>query len=105
MIGPPVLSVFLFVLAFCIVRTIPETAPYADTLDGPGVAKPAAIETHHSLRELRHTATKYPQLLVFLGCKALITLSYMLLESNFAYYTSQRFQLQPKSNGCVYKQS
>ena len=99
------LSVFLFAVAFCIVRTIPETAPYAETLESPGGRavgrKPAAVEAQHSWGNFRQSAAKYPQLVIFLGCKAAITLAYMLLESTFALYTSQRFDLSPKTNGCV----
>eukprot|EP00658_Telonema_sp_P-2_P037937 TRINITY_DN27271_c0_g1_i2.p1 TRINITY_DN27271_c0_g1~~TRINITY_DN27271_c0_g1_i2.p1 ORF type:complete len:471 (-),score=84.38 TRINITY_DN27271_c0_g1_i2:150-1562(-) len=96
MVAPPALSVLLFMVAFAIVRSMPETAPYADQIDAPVQKRSSTWEQTRGFK-----LDKYPQLVVFLGCKAVITLAYLLLEFSFALYTSQRFGLEPKANGFV----
>ena len=63
-------------------------------VEAPIQKKPSTWEQTRGFK-----ADKYPQLVVFLGCKAIITLAYLLLEFSFALYTSERFGLEPKANG------
>lgn len=94
-VGPPVISVCLFVLSFLLVRSMPETAPFAET-EEPMLAAP---KPQSALKGFKYR--KYPQLVFFLGCKSMVTLGYLLLEFSFALYTSQKFGLDPKANGFV----
>jgi predicted MFS family arabinose efflux permease len=87
-------------ISFGLVKTLPETAPNALEVANK-MPTPELNDVETAASWTGYPISKYPQLLVFLAAKAIIGLSYLLMEFSFSLYTSERFELSHKANGFV----
>jgi len=102
---PPIIAVCLFLVALAIVTvSLPETSPKMRT-DLPPKRKQDATDASSEDGEGEQltgfSPSKYPQVMRILGARCLVDVAYLMVETTFAIYTTQRFNLAAKQTGLV----
>ena len=110
-VAPPLLAVLLFLIAYAVVRAgLPETAPARELLRTDGAAKGAKGGTDADDRPSSWTdglvrfvelGRRFPLLARLLSARLVVDLGFMLMQSTFAMFTLERYDLQPRGTGLV----
>ena len=103
---PPVLAVCLFCAALVIARGLPETAPQlVDAKDGKqkeaAAAAAAAAAASKKRPPLLAWLRQYPLLAKLLAYRGLVDFGFMLVQSTFAIFCTERFDMKPRGTGMV----